>query len=881
MRANRCRLILAAAFAVGVSGGLPDLRSATTAWTGGGGTTDWGNAGNWSAGVPTSADRAAIAAMPGTHHVTMAGSHSAGSVDIGVVSSGLSGTVSMSSGSLTVADPGAGHLQIGGVGDGVFSQTGGVVSTMLNVTLGAASGAGSGTYDLSAGTLNVRNLIVGHLAGGSFFQNDGGVTTLTATAGLYVGMGVGQEGLFAMSTSATASFSDGVSVGYAGDGEFYQSGGSFTSGEDVFLGFQEGSVGVASLTGGAFVISKNNGRLVVGKAGEGTLYLGYYLATTALSSAPTATTDLYIGMDEGSVGTVEGWGTVAFSGEIFQNGKLVANGYDQPRVLDLSSMARLYNQHFTVGGGHGQYAVRQGKLKLPPITVATDTNSYTWGDNLYDSTPHLVNATKMASVNPISGSYTVELLAPDHPEVPLSLRATSKIIGVWKYTTAFGSPGAGSAVAMRYDDGLAASLGINEANLRLYQHVDGQWRDISDAVDPDYNIIIGVTDAFTTFAVGVNLEGVSLGWYALSSYYSFDTEYPESEELTTAERIAKWRASLVEAAAEGWDYVMMYGLNEYTYTVDGETYDMMAFLDEAAEVGVKVMVNMETLGGVPSATVIENIVGAVKDHPALYGYYLVDEPEMRSILASDCVTAYNHIKSLDPRHPVQITMSESMVTHSAFLAAADIVAKELYTESQWGEVADDIAEAKAAGKYFVIVPNFFLGQGLYAQTLQDPEEFQYNIFAPILMGALYQNGGGVMPFIFEGYTGWIVNPPTTTNFRETICYPTTRVLQICSRYLVAGSNTGCGFQWSGASGANDTRFKRVLLGEGTDNVLLIIINDYDGASVESFQVTGLDPAVTEAQRLDSSHVTTLGPGGEIPNQSFSAFEVKIYRLMAE
>jgi hypothetical protein len=883
MKANRCWLILAAAFITGVYGGQSTLCAATTAWTGSGGSTDWGNAGNWSAGLPTALDRAAIAAVAGTHNVTIAGTYSAGSVDIGVGTSGLSGVVTMTSGSLSVADATSGHLLIGGAGTGFFTQTGGTVSTMLNVTLGSATGAGSGTYYLGdTGALSVRNLIVGQLAAGSFFQNQGGTSTLTGIGELYVGMGAGQQGLFAISTGSTASFGSGATIGYQGEGDFSQSGGSFASGDDVYLGFEEGSLGVASLTGGTFAMNKNGGRLVIGKAGEGALYLGYYDTTGYLGSPTNITTHLYIGKDEGSFGLLEGWGTVGFTGEIFLNGRLVANGYDEARTLDLSTMARLYNEHFTVDAGFGLYAVRRGKLKLPPITVATDRNAYMWGDNLYDSTPHLVNATKMASTNPISGSYTVELLAPDHPDVPLPLRTTSQIIGVWKYTTAFGNPGAGSAVAMRYDDALAAELGIDEADLRLYQFVDGQWRDISDTINEDYNVIIGVTDSYTMFAIGVDLEGISLGWYALSPYYSFDPTYDVNLGLTNAQRIDKWRASLVEAAAEGWDYVMMYGLNTYSYTVGGNTYDMTAFLDEAESLGVKVMVSLEgASGGVPTATEIDTIVGAVKDHPALYGYYLIDEPEMRSILASDCVTAYQHIKSLDSRHPVQITMSESMVTHSAFLEAADIVAKELYTEGQWAEVADDIAEAKAVGKYFVVVPNFFLGQGLYAQTLQDPEEFQYNIFAPILMGALYENGGGVMPFIFEGYTGWVVNPPATTNFRETICYPTTRVLQICSRYLSAGANTNCGFQWSGSSGANDARFKRVLLGEGTDNVLLIIINDYDGTSVESFKVTGLDPAVTTAQRLDSSHVTTLGTGGEIANQSFSAFEVKIYRLMAE
>lgn len=881
MKAIRCWSTLAVAWVIGY-GGMEELRAATTVWTGGGGSQDWGNAANWTAGLPTVADRAAIAAVPGTHQVTISGTYSAGSVDIGVGTPGLSGTVSMSGGSLSVTNPVTGHLDIGGLGTGVFSQTGGTVSTVLNVVLGSASGAGGGTYYLSGNAaLNVRNLIVSRLAAGSFFQNQGGSSILTGTGSLYVGMGSGQQGLYAISTGSTASFQSGVTIGYEGDGKFSQSGGNFSSGEDVYLGSQGGSTGRAWLSGGAFVISKNNGKLVIAKAGEGTLYLGDYTRTASLTSAPNTTTNLYIGSDEGSAGVLEGWGTVGFSGEIFQNGKIVANGYDQPRVLNLSSMARLYNEHFAVGEGFGNYAVRQGKLKLPSITVGTDTHNYTWGDNLYDSTPHLVNATKIAVVNPISGSYTVELLAPDHPEVPLALRASAKIIGVWKYTTAFGNPGAGSAVTMRYDDALAAELGVDEADLRLYQHVDGQWKDISTTINQDYNVIIGETDSFTTFAVGVDLEGISLGWYALSPYYSFDTNYSETASLTDAQRIAKWKASVVEAAAEGWDYVMMYGLNAYSYTVGGITYDMEAFLDEAETLGVKVMVNLEMNGGVPSETQINNIVGQIKNHPALYGYYLVDEPEMRNIPASTCVSAYEQIKRLDPRHPVHITMSESMVTHAAYLQAADVIGKELYTSSQWTQIEDDIASVKAAGKYFVIVPNLFLGQGLYAQTLQDPEEFQYNIFAPILMGALYENGGGVLPFIFEGYTGWVVNPPATTGFRETICYPTTRVLQQISPYLSAGSNTGCGFQWSGSSGANNARFKRVLLGAGTNNVLLIIINDYNGGSVESFKVTGLDASVTVARRLDTSNTIPLGSGGEIANQSFSAYEVKIYRLMAD
>lgn len=90
-----------------------------------------------------------------------------------------------------------------------------------------------------------------------------------------------------------------------------------------------------------------------------------------------------------------------------------------------------------------------------------------------------------------------------------------------------------------------------------------------------------------------------------------------------------------------------------------------AYLDEAEKHGLKFMtwiypndkIMKEKLRGVdkPSKEVKDEIaafIAAVKDHPALLGWYIADEPEYNNLKPSCLEELYQHVRDIDPHHPV-------------------------------------------------------------------------------------------------------------------------------------------------------------------------------------------------------------------------------------
>jgi Glycosyl hydrolases family 2, TIM barrel domain len=53
---------------------------------------------------------------------------------------------------------------------------------------------------------------------------------------------------------------------------------------------------------------------------------------------------------------------------------------------------------------------------------------------------------------------------------------------------------------------------------------------------------------------------------------------------------------------------------------------------------------------------IKKVVEALKDHPALFMWTLIDEPEIRKIPVEEVKRAYDLVKSIDPNHPIQTNL---------------------------------------------------------------------------------------------------------------------------------------------------------------------------------------------------------------------------------
>jgi hypothetical protein len=85
-------------------------------------------------------------------------------------------------------------------------------------------------------------------------------------------------------------------------------------------------------------------------------------------------------------------------------------------------------------------------------------------------------------------------------------------IGVWSFD-AEGVIADGIDLSVRYDEGLAAELGLDESMLKLWAFNDGKWlRVIDDSFwrDTDANLIGGNLDAMQFFAVSAPEPGGGL-----------------------------------------------------------------------------------------------------------------------------------------------------------------------------------------------------------------------------------------------------------------------------------------------------------------------------------------------------------------------------------
>ena len=188
----------------------------------------------------------------GTANVTTTGD-GCGTLSLG--STAGSGTVQMTGGSLS-----AGYTYVGYSGTGTFTQSGGNNSITLansfpanpSLYLGYDAGS-SGSYGLSGtGQLIAYSEYVGYSGAGNFVQSGGVNTLVYGDGGLYLGYSAGSSGTYTLSGTAQLSLTNYSTeyIGYSGTGNFTQSGGVNDVGSSqLCLGYSPRSSGSYTLSG--------------------------------------------------------------------------------------------------------------------------------------------------------------------------------------------------------------------------------------------------------------------------------------------------------------------------------------------------------------------------------------------------------------------------------------------------------------------------------------------------------------------------------------------------------------------------------------------------------------------------------------------------------
>ena len=187
-----------------------------------------------------------------------------------------------------------------------------------------------------------------------------------------------------------------------------------------------------------------------------------------------------------------------------------------------------------------------------------------------------------------------------------------------------------------------------------------------------------------------------------------------------------------------------------------------AYMDRCAQIGMKVHYNLLSVsggGGVGSKIVgldekekRERLIEEIKtfrDHPALLGWYISDEPNGISITPSQLEDIYKTVKENDPWHPVSIVFMAPFLSAIKYSDALDIVMADPYPipdnpVTVPGEVAFQLNSEFKGKKPFWIIPQSFGGGELWGRepTIQ---EIRSMTWQSIINGAT-----GIQYFVRQG-----------------------------------------------------------------------------------------------------------------------------------
>ena len=590
----------------------PEVLAART-WDGGAGTSNWTDANNWNAdGVPSAEgatinlDNAAVTLNSAANDITYlyiatsssgtltssltigsGGSltQSSNALSVGANSSTGStfGTLTLDGGSLTISVSGgsigshtstsvsggrgtlninAGNLTFySGLSIGVNNvfgeviQTGGAVTNIYNqggLTIGRTTGTvgdgnARGAYDISAGSMSLPGML---------YVGSSGRSTSAVNVGDAMGVFTQTGGDVALGTATTgANVDKGLQVGVLGS----------------FGPFKGTDTGVYKLLGGTLTASGisigMNANYEQTYSGSGTFEFGNADATATLQQRSGGARNILVRTSAYSDGTFTGWGTVGFTGTLTNNGRVIANGFGTSRSLDFSGMAAAANTIENASGTaaqndtiNGWYAINKGKLLLPGVTVSNSagTFSYNLGEGAADADIDMVNSVRVTLTKAATtGTQKVNanLYDKDHSSAPAM--AGFPVVGMWEITPTFAVSTAN--MVFRYDDALAASLGVAEAGLQVFHYNTGTstWEPLANCTVDTTNKRIAATGV-TSFG----FFAASIPPYDLITDFGVDLFYK-----------TYWGNLTVTPLGNGTSRITRSGGDEFTAAFEGKMFE--------------------------------------------------------------------------------------------------------------------------------------------------------------------------------------------------------------------------------------------------------------------------------------------------------------------
>jgi hypothetical protein len=203
-------------------------------------------------------------------------------------------------------------------------------------------------------------------------------------------------------------------------------------------------------------------------------------------------------------------------------------------------------------------------------------------------------------------------------------------------------------------------------------------------------------------------------------------------------------------------------MSPYQKIIPETLNERKAYMDRCAQLGMKVNYNLLSVsggGGVGSKIeglsddekkkLLLNEINTFRDHPALLGWYISDEPSPRRITPGQLESIYKTAKEADPWHPVSIVFMAPYLTAKKYSDALDIAMADPYPipdhpSTLPGDVADQLVSEFRGKKPIWIVPQAFGGGELWTRepTIQ---EIRSMTWQSIINGAT-----GIQYFVRQG-----------------------------------------------------------------------------------------------------------------------------------
>ena len=169
--------------------------------------------------------------------------------------------------------------------------------------------------------------------------------------------------------------------------------------------------------------------------------------------------------------------------------------------------------------------------------------------------------------------------------------------------------------------------------------------------------------------------------YLLISTHNVDAGPIASDESGGKEFLIGWysgiegKGSLAEHASTGVNIMMPYTNGDYEK--NNRESHIGPYLDEAARHNIRVLVEPNRRWiDTANWDSLREFVKKFKDYPALYGWYLFDEPDVNDISPTKLQNAYLAVKKEDPNHPIAVAFVTKIV--SGYYKAFDIMMFDRY-----------------------------------------------------------------------------------------------------------------------------------------------------------------------------------------------------------